>query len=227
MDDEDVLAAKRAAGESAAAAVSDGDVVGLGSGSTAAHAIEAVGERVTDGTSVVGVPTSFQARELAIDEGIPLADLDEVQVDLAIDGADQIAGTDCIKGGGGAHAREKVVDTDAERFLAVVDPRKVADRLDEPVPIEVLPAASRPVADAIEALDGEPELRRAAEKSGPVVSDNGNLILDADFGAIEDPGSLADALAGIPGVVAHGLFVDVVDEVHVGQPDGSVDVRTP
>lgn len=227
MDEEDVRAAKRAAGESAAEAVSDGDVVGLGSGSTAAHAIEAVGEAVDEGLDVVGVPTSFQARELAIEHGIQLAELDEVSVDLAIDGADQIAGSDCIKGGGGAHAREKVVDADADRFLAVVDPGKVADVLDDPVPVEVLPSARRPVANAIEDLGAAPSLRRATEKSGPIVTDNGNLILDAAFGSIEESGDLADSLSAIPGVVAHGLFVDIVDEVYVGQPDGSADVREP
>jgi len=226
MNEADVEAAKRAAGESAAAVVSDGDVVGLGSGSTAAYAIEAVGAAVADGRSIVGVPTSFQARELAIEHGIPLADLDEVSVDVAIDGADQIAGTDCIKGGGAAHARERVVDADADRFLAVVDPGKVTTQLDAPVPVEVLPSARRPVAESIERVGGEPTLRRASEKSGPVVTDNGNLVIDADVGPIDDPTALARQFDRLPGVVAHGLFVDMVDETHVGTPDG-VDVRTP
>ena len=227
MDDEDVRAAKRAAGRSAVETVADGDVVGLGSGSTAAEAIAAVGEAVADGLNVVGVPTSFQARELAIEHDVPLAELDEVRVDVAIDGADQIAGSDCIKGGGGAHAREKVVDHSADRFVVVVDPGKVADALDEPVPVEVLPSARRPVADAVEGLGGTPTLRRANAKSGPVVTDNGNLILDAEFGTIEEPERVANDLAAIPGVVAHGLFVGTVDEIHVGRLDGSVDVDEP
>ena len=227
MNEDEVEAAKRAAGESAAAVVDDGDVVGLGSGSTAAEAIRVVGRAVDSGRSVVGVPTSFQARELAIEHGIPLAELDEVHVDVAIDGADQLAGSDCIKGGGASHARERVVEADADRFVVVVDPRKVADTLDDPVPVEVLPSARRPAADAIEALGGTPVLRRASAKSGPVVTDNGNLVLDADFGAVGEPAALAADLDAIPGVVAHGLFVDMVDEVHVGAPDGSVDVRRP
>src|SRR6056297_1037149 len=122
-------AAKRNAGESAAAAVADGTVVGLGTGSTAAHAIRAIGRAVDAGLDVVGVPTSFQSRQLARDCGIPLADLDDVSVDLAIDGADEVADGNLIKGGGAAHAREKVVDASADRFLVVADPTKTAETL--------------------------------------------------------------------------------------------------
>ncbi|MBV0902088.1 ribose-5-phosphate isomerase RpiA [Haloarcula salina] len=217
-------AAKRAAGESAAEAVEDGMVVGLGTGSTAAHAIRAIGRAVDAGLDVVGVPTSFQSRELARDCGIPLADLDDASVDLAIDGADEVAGGDLVKGGGAAHAREKVVDASADRFIVVADPTKEADVLAHPVPVEVLPMARSTVAEAVEALDGDPDLRRAARKDGPVVTDNGNLVLDCDFGAIEDPAALAGRLSETPGVVAHGLFVGLADEVHVGTDDG-VSVR--
>jgi len=213
-------AAKRAAGESAADAVEDGMVVGLGTGSTAAHAIRAIGEAVDAGLDVTGVPTSFQSRELARDAGIPLADLDQVSVDLAIDGADQFADGDLVKGGGAAHAREKIVDTAADRFLVVVDPTKESERLDYPVPVEVLPAARTTVADAIEDRGGDPDLRRAERKDGPVVTDNGNLVLDCDFGEIDDPAGLAADLSTLPGVVEHGLFVGVADEVHLGTPDG-------
>jgi len=213
-------AAKRAAGESAAEAVEDGMVVGLGTGSTAAYAILAIGEAVDAGLDVTGVPTSFQSRELAREAGIPLADLDDVSVDIAIDGADQIADGDLVKGGGAAHTREKIVDTAADRFLVVVDPTKDAAVLDYPVPLEVLPAARTTVASAIEGLGGDPTLRRAERKDGPVVTDNGNLVLDCDFGAIDDPAGLAATLAQLPGVVEHGLFVGVADEVHLGTADG-------
>ncbi|QGA81380.1 ribose-5-phosphate isomerase RpiA [Halomicrobium sp. LC1Hm] len=212
--------AKRAAGESAAEAVEDGMVVGLGTGSTAAHAIRAIGAAVDAGLDVTGIPTSFQSRELARDAGIPLTDLDAAEVDLAIDGADQVAGGCLIKGGGAAHAREKIVDTAADRLLVVVDPTKEADVLDHPVPLELLPAARRPVAAAVERLGGEPALRRAERKDGPVVTDNGNLVLDCAFGAIADPAALAADLATIPGVVEHGLFVGVADEIHCGTDDG-------
>lgn len=241
-------AAKRRAGESAAERVRDGTVVGLGTGSTAAHAIRAIGRQVDAGRDVRGVPTSFAARELARECSIPLLDLDEAVgpdapgIDLAIDGADQVAfgegweedagDTDgaaadapaLIKGGGAAHAREKLVDAAADRLLIVVDPSKVTDALDRSVPIEVLPAARTTVAAALREAGGEPDLRTAERKDGPVVTDNGNLVLDCDFGAITAPDDLATTLARTPGVVEHGLFVGLADEVHVGSDDG-VDVR--
>lgn len=209
-------AAKRRGGESAAAAVEDGMVVGLGTGSTTAYAIRALGERVGDGLEIKGIPTSAQSEALAREVGIPLTSLDLDTPDIAIDGADQVAGGDLIKGGGGAHAREKIVDAAADRFLVVVDEGKLAETLDIPVPVSVLPLASRPVSDAIRALGGEPTVREAEHKDGPVVTDNGAHILDCDFGTIEAPASLAEKLDAIPGVVAHGLFVGLADEIHVG-----------
>ncbi|WP_128903979.1 ribose-5-phosphate isomerase RpiA [Halorubrum amylolyticum] len=230
-------AAKRRAGESAAEAVSDGDVVGLGTGSTAAHAIRRLGDRVDSGLDVRGVATSFASRELAGDCGIPLLDLDEAVgpgapgIDVAIDGADQVAaggeGDEAepgvgplIKGGGAAHAREKLVDAAADRFLVVVDPSKEAPVLDRSVPVEVLPAGRSAVAEAVRAAGGEPTLRRAERKDGPVVTDNGNLVLDCAFGEIDDPDALATTLATTPGAVEHGIFVGLADEVHVGTETG-------
>ncbi|WP_135827696.1 ribose-5-phosphate isomerase RpiA [Halorussus halobius] len=219
-------AAKRAAGESAAEAVDDGAVVGLGTGSTAAHAIRELGRRVDAGLDVRGVPTSYQSRALALEVGVPLTALDAAEsVDLAIDGADQFSGPHLVKGGGAAHAREKLVDAAADRLLVVADPSKAADRLDHPVPVEVLPDARTTAADAVRALGGTPELRAAERKDGPVVTDNGNLVLDCDFGEIPRPADLAADLAGIPGAVEHGLFVGIADAVHVGTESG-VDVRT-
>ena len=215
--------AKRRAGESAAEAVADGMVVGLGSGSTAAHAVRALGREVDAGLDVRGVPTSFQSRELAREVGVPLVGLDEVStLDLAIDGADQVAGRDLVKGGGAAHAREKIVDAAAERFLVVVDPSKQADALDQPVPVEVLPDARTTVADGVRELGGDPTLRMAVatEKDGPVVTDNGNLVLDCEFGRIAEPAALAADLSALPGAVEHGLFVGMADELHVGSADG-------
>ncbi|OYR55540.1 ribose-5-phosphate isomerase RpiA [Halorubrum halodurans] len=234
-------AMKRRAGESAAETVDDGDVVGLGTGSTAAHAIRAIGARVDGGLDVRGVATSFASRELAVEAGIPLRDLDEVTgpdaggIDVAIDGADRVAlgdgvadrvrGTDrvvgdLIKGGGGAHAREKLVDSAADRFVVVADPSKETEILDRPVPVEVLPSARGVVADAVRAAGGEATLRRAERKDGPVVTDNGNLLLDCEFGEIPDPEALATTLATTPGVLEHGLFVGLADEIHVGTAEG-------
>ncbi|NEU55381.1 ribose-5-phosphate isomerase RpiA [Halorussus sp. MSC15.2] len=218
-------AAKRAAGESAAEAVEDGMVVGLGTGSTAAHAIRAIGRKVDSGLDVRGIPTSFQSRELAKESGVPLTTLDETdEVHLAIDGADQFSGPHLVKGGGAAHAREKIVDAAADRLLVVADPSKFADELDHPIPVEVLPDARTTVAEDVRALGGSPTLRTAERKDGPVVTDNGNLVLDCDFGDISSPGVLAADLAELPGAVEHGLFVGMADEVHVGSDDG-VEVR--
>ncbi|ELZ70139.1 ribose-5-phosphate isomerase RpiA [Haloferax volcanii] len=216
-------AQKRRAAAAAVEAVEDGAVVGLGTGSTTAFAIRAIGDRVADGLDVRGVPTSFAARELARECGIPVADLDEVDaVDLAIDGADQVALADgaLVKGGGAAHAREKVVDAFADRFLVVADPSKTAETLSHAVPIEVLPSARTTVAAGVSDLGGEATLRRAERKDGPVVTDNGNLVLDCEFGAISDAESLATDLASLPGAVEHGLFVGLADAVYVGTDDG-------
>jgi ribose 5-phosphate isomerase A len=221
--------AKRRAGKAAAETVSDGAVVGLGTGSTAAHAIRVLGRAVEDGADLRGVPTSFEARQLAVEAGMPLVDLDEVAgVDVAVDGADQVVGEGAalLKGGGAAHAREKVVDAAADRLLIVADPTKRADALDLPVPVECLPDARPPVLERLRELGGDPTLRAAEGKDGPVVTDNGNVVLDCDFGRIESPGDLAAALSEIPGVVAHGLFVDMADTVYVGREDG-VDVLAP
>ena len=214
-------AEKRAAGERAAELVEDGSVVGLGTGSTAAYAVRALGEAVEEGLEIQGIPTSYQSRQLAREVGIPLTSLEEATPDLAIDGADQAAGGDLIKGGGAAHAREKYVGAAADRFVVVVDPDKLGEVLDHPVPLEVLPDAVPVVADAVCELGGEPDLRAAERKDGPVVTDNGNLVLDCDFGSIENPAELAADLSGVPGVVEHGLFVDLADALVVGYEEGA------
>jgi ribose 5-phosphate isomerase A len=232
--------AKRRAGESAADRVPDGAVVGLGTGSTAAHAIRALGRAVDAGLDIRGIPTSHQSRALAREVGIPLTTLEEATPDVAIDGADEVAplgaggetatadgpgladaeGSLLVKGGGAAHAREKVVDTAADRLLVVVDDSKLAARADHPIPVEVLPDATPTVREAVVDRGGEPTLRAAERKDGPVVTDNGNLVLDCAFGDIADGAALARSLDGVPGVVAHGLFVDLADELHVGHDDG-------
>ncbi|MFB6129073.1 MAG: ribose-5-phosphate isomerase RpiA [Halorhabdus sp.] len=222
MDEQTRDAAKRRASESAVEAVADGDVVGLGSGSTAEHAIRILGDRVEEGLDIVGVTTSFQAREIAIEEGIDLTTLDETDghIDVTIDGADQFAGPDLIKGGGAAHAREKIVASATDSLQIVADPTKETDVLDTVVPVEVLPDARTTVANAIREMGGKPELRWAQRKSGPVVTDNGNLLFDADFGTIDEPEALATEIATIPSVVEHGIFPGYADAVHMGTEDG-------
>ncbi|SIR93577.1 ribose-5-phosphate isomerase RpiA [Natronorubrum thiooxidans] len=225
-------AAKRRAGERAAEAVEDGFVVGLGTGSTAAYAIDAIGRAVDDGLEVEGIPTSFQSRRRALEAGIPLTTLDAVDgVDLAIDGADQVADDPdasgygaLIKGGGAAHTREKLVDAAADRFVIVADPSKLTPTLERAVPVEVIPDAHTVVADRLRDLGGEPTLRDAEHKDGPVVTDNGNLVIDCAFGLINEPETLATQLSSVPGVVEHGLFVGLADATYIGTADG-VDVR--
>lgn len=219
----DLAAHKRQAGQQAAAAVEDGDVVGLGSGSTAATAISALGERVANGLDVVGVPTSAQAADLAREVGVPVRSLPDVpEITVAIDGADQVAGTVLLKGGGAAHTREKVIDTAANRFHVVVDRTKVVDEITDPIPVEILPDARPLVMSEITRLGGTPAIRRVS--NGPLVTDNGNHVLDADFGTVSDPTAIAGKLASLPGVIEHGLFLDVADMVYIGGPDG-VSVR--
>lgn len=222
---------KRIVGEAAAGLVEDGMRLGLGTGSTTAEALRALGRRIQDdGLRVVGVPTSFAAERLAREHGIPLATLDEVdRLDLALDGADEVfvaegGAIHLIKGRGAAHTREKVVASAAEQFVVLVDPSKEVARLGAkvPVPVEVLPFAEAPVARALRALGGAPELRMGQKKDGPVVTDQGFWVLDTRFESIADPAALDRALHAIPGVLEHGLFVGLATDVLIGEADGTV-----
>jgi ribose 5-phosphate isomerase A len=216
---------KKAAGIAAADLVRDGMVVGLGTGSTTAYTIAELGRRVSEGLDIIAVVTSYQSEMLAIEAGITLTTLAEHPVlDIAIDGADQVdALLFTIKGGGAAHTREKVVSRSAKRFVIVADESKVSEKLEHYVPIEVLPYARELVAKQIKELGGKPELRMAARKDGPVVTDNGNFVIDASFGTISDPKQMSAILSQITGVVEHGIFTNV-NEVYIGKKDGSVEV---
>lgn len=206
--------------------------LGLGTGSTTAYALEAIGERMEEeALEVRGVPTSFAAERRARTLGIPLTTLDpDPQLDLAFDGADEVDPEGrLIKGRGAAHSREKVVATQAERFVVLVDPTKLVDRLgsERVLPVEVLPMAVTPVLHALEDWGAAPTLRMGDAKDGPVVTDQGLWIIDAAFrDAIPDPSALNDALNARPGVLDHGLFLDQATDVLVGHPDGSVDHRS-
>jgi ribose 5-phosphate isomerase A len=215
---------KQAAGEAAAGLVNDGSVVGLGTGSTTAYAIKAIGRRVAEGLDVLAVVTSYQSEMLAIEAGIPLTTLAEYpDLDIAIDGADQVdADLNVIKGGGAAHTREKVVAYSSDQFVVVVDDSKMKDKLDHFVPIEVLPYAKELAMRYVRELGGEPQLRLASRKDGPVITDNGNFVIDASFGTIDNVEALSVALSMCPGVVEHGIFTDVADIVFIGNKDGSV-----
>jgi len=214
--------AKKAAGEAAAELVKSGMVVGLGTGSTVAWTIKRLGERVKEeGLEILGVPTSFQAENLAIASEIKLTTLNSHPVlDLAIDGADEVdANLFVIKGGGAAHTREKVVACSAQRFVIVADESKYVEKLTWPVPVEVLPFAFRLVETRLKELGGKPVLRLGKMKDGPVITDNGNFVMDVDFGAIVDPAALAAKISPIPGVVEHGIFNNL-DELYLAKADG-------
>jgi len=224
---------KQQVGKAAADRVKSGMIVGLGTGSTTAFAIQYIGERLAAGDlqNIKGIPTSFQATVLAKQYGIPLTTLDEVdRMDVAIDGADEVdPQKQLIKGGGAAHTREKIVDSLAEEFIVVVDSSKMVDKLGTTflLPVEVLPMAMTPVMKAIEKLGGEPTLRMGVKKAGPVVTDEGNLVIDVKFAnGIDDPASLEKTLNNIPGVLENGLFVNVADTVLIGEIiDGQPSVR--
>ena len=215
--------AKRRAAERASALVESGTVIGLGSGSTAAHFIRQVGTRLSSGdlNDILGVPTSYQAAADALEAAIPLTTLDEhPELDLTVDGADQIDGNlDAIKGGGGALLREKVVASASKKYVLIADGNKLAETLGEgqSLPVVVLPYSIGVVIRKIGKLKGMPVLRMGSGKLGPVVTDNGTFIIDIDFGAIREPSALDARLKDIPGILETGLFLDSADVAYVGK----------
>jgi ribose 5-phosphate isomerase A len=223
---------KQMVGYAAADRVQSNSVVGLGTGSTTAFAIEGIGKRLQSGelVNVKGVPTSFQAIVLARQFGIPLIGLDEADhIAVAIDGADEVdPNKNLIKGGGAAHTQEKIVDCLADLFIVVVDSSKIVQKLGSTflLPVEVLPMAVVPVMRQIEKLGGKPVLRMGVRKAGPVVTDNGNLVIDVKYDAIDDPLALEKTLNNIPGVLENGIFAGVTDVVLIGEiVDGKPIVR--
>ena len=215
--------AKRTASAEAVKHVENGFIVGLGSGSTVAHVIQEVGKRMRErDLQILGVPTSHQTRMLAVRSGIPITTLNEhPQLDLAIDGADQVdEQLNLIKGMGGALTREKVVASVANQFVVVVDETKLVKKLGANciVPVEVLPFAVPTVASKMRRMGGKPVLREVKRKVGPVITDNGNFIIDLDFGPINKPRELDLKLQLIPGVIETGLFIGMVEVAYVGTP---------
>ena len=219
---------KKAVAEAAVNEVTSNMIVGLGSGSTAAIMIKTLSNKIKAGElkNIRGVPTSFQSEVLALELGIPLIDLVSVtQIDLAIDGADEVnPDYQLIKGGGACHVREKLVASKANKLLIVVDQTKIVKNLNEvfPLPVEVLPSAWKQVKDVIEDMDAQCKLRLAEKKAGPVVTDEGNLILDVLFnGGIKNPKEIELQINNIPGVLENGLFVDLTYKVLVGKVENN------
>ncbi|MGB9203468.1 MAG: ribose-5-phosphate isomerase RpiA [Terriglobales bacterium] len=212
---------KEAAGRAAAELVRDGDIVGLGTGSTAYFAVVALGERVKAGLKIIGIPTSIQTADLARTLGIPLTTLDEhPEIDITIDGADEVdPKLNLIKGGGGALLREKVVASVTKKMVVVADSGKIVAALGRfPLPVEIISFARTVVEKKIVALGAVPKLRTKSDGC-PYVTDNGNQILDCSFGKIVDPPALARELNGMPGVVEHGLFIGLAKLALVGRGD--------
>lgn len=216
--------AKRAVGRAAVDRyVRAGTCIGLGTGSTAHWAIERVGERVAAGEEIVAVPTSLQTEALCRERGIPLVGLCERPVDVAIDGADEVAADwSLTKGGGGAMFREKAVALAAARFVVIVTPEKLVTRLGAfPTPVEVVPFTARFITRELHELYPSVEVRLRGGAT-PFITDNGNVILDCAFGSIDDPVAVERQIRGLNGVLVTGLFNGLTHTVLVGEPDGSV-----
>lgn len=231
------LAWKRQAAAFAADRVANGATLGLGSGSTAELALQALAQRIkNEGLRVTGVPTSERTRQLAVALGIPVADLDAVTtLDMTIDGADEVLlpSLDLVKGHGGALLREKMIASASRYRVIIVDATKVVQTIGAtgPIPVEVIPFGWRHTAARLEGLGARPVLRTApadaSEPAGspvagaaPYVTDGGNYVLDCAFGAIHDPAGVASAIKNVTGVVDHGLFVMMTERVHVAGPNG-------
>ncbi len=220
-------AEKEAAGRAAAKLVSDGEIVGIGTGSTAYFAVLALGERVKAGLKIIGIPTSIHTADLARSVGIPLTTLDEhPEIDITIDGADEVDPKLClIKGGGGALTREKVIATASKEMVVVADSSKVVPVLGKfPLPVEVIAFARTVVEWKIVSLGGSPKLRMNPDGK-PFLTDNGNQIIDCSFGQINDPPALALTLSDTPGIVEHGLFIGLAKVALVGRGDGVEELR--
>jgi ribose 5-phosphate isomerase A len=215
---------KQIAAETAAELVQSGMIVGLGSGSTAALAVTAIGRRVTNGLRIIGIPTSEQTASQARQLGIPVSTLGEhPQIDITIDGADEVEleTLNLIKGRGGALLREKIVATATVRLIIIVDETKIVPRLGvhDSVPVEVIPFGWQATATRLRKLGGEPNLRLGPDGQ-TYTTDGGHYILDCAFGPVESPTELQRELDSIVGLVEHGLFVGLASQVVVGGPGG-------
>jgi len=217
--------AKKNAALEAVKHIKGGLIIGLGSGSTAAYAIQEIGRLIHQKNwKILGVPTSYQAFLLAVDNGISITTLNEhPKLDFTIDGADQVdPDLNLIKGMGGALTKEKIVALASKQNIIVTDETKLTKKLgtNQPVPIEVLPFAIALVESRIKKMKGNPILREGKGKVGPIITDNGNFIVDADFGPIDAPDKLNSELKSIPGLVETGLFINTADTVYIGTSKG-------
>jgi ribose 5-phosphate isomerase A len=213
--------------------IKTGMVLGIGSGSTVVYAVEKIAElNKENNLKLKCIPTSFQSYQLIVENGLKLASLDQYpELDLDIDGADEIdKNLNLIKGGGGCLVQEKIIASNSKKLVIIADFRKNSENLGEKwkkgIPIEVIPISYVPLMKKLEKLGGTPVLRMAKAKAGPLVSDNGNFIIDVNFGEIKNPRELNMNLLTIPGVVDTGLFIDMVSKAYIGLEDGKVNILT-
>jgi len=216
--------AKIQAAKEAVKYIDDGQIIGMGSGSTIAHALSFLRNRIqNENLKIKAIPTSAQAFFLLRDNKIPITTLNEYpEVDLAIDGADEVdPNLNLIKGGGAALTQEKIVDSSAKQLIIIVDDSKMVNVIGEKfaLPVEVIPCALTKVVNFLRELTTEVSVRMGIKKLGPVVSDLGNYIVDARFNKIKDPHKLEKEINNCPGVVENGLFLDMTDIVLIGKED--------
>lgn len=217
--------AKISAARKAVELVEDGMVIGIGSGSTVEVFLQELSKEIDSaGINVIGVPSSYGSHRIAVDIGVVVSDLYQYpQPEVYIDGTDQLDSQfNCIKGGGGALTREKILASSCAKFTVITDSSKLGEKLDMSVPVEVIPFAYASFERKVTEHGGKAELRESKKKFGPVVTDNGNFIADCNFGTIEEPRKLERELNNIPGVVENGLFSNkLVEWVIVGKEDGA------
>ncbi|MDL2246858.1 ribose-5-phosphate isomerase RpiA [Methanobrevibacter sp. OttesenSCG-928-K11] len=214
---------KKEAAIKAAEYVNDGNVLGLGTGSTTHYFIEEVGNRIkNEELEIIGIPTSYQSFLLAKKANIPISTLEEYDIDLAVDGADEIdPDLNLIKGGGAAHTLEKIIDYSAGKFFVIADESKYVKELGNfPVPVEVISESARVVMNALKDMGATSTIRMGQSKDGPVITDNGNFVIDAKFNEILSPEHLEIDLNSIPGVVENGIFTQMVDKAILGTNEG-------
>ncbi|HUT81528.1 MAG TPA: ribose-5-phosphate isomerase RpiA [Candidatus Bathyarchaeia archaeon] len=207
---EKIIEMKKKSAKEALKFVREGMVIGVGSGSTVREFIRLLSESKLDIQSIICIPSSYDTEQLLIENSLHVGVLNQYsEIDLTVDGADRVDGNlNVIKGGGGAHLREKIIAAAAKEVIIIVDDSKIVDSLggSYPVPVEVIPHAKEFVINKIRELGGKPTIRKASDKLGPTISDNGNIILDVDFQEIKNPDELEKSINNIPGVLENGIF---------------------
>ncbi|MHA1273230.1 MAG: ribose 5-phosphate isomerase A [Promethearchaeota archaeon] len=223
------LGKKNAAIKAVEENVKEGMVLGIGSGSTVVYAVKKIARmNLENDLNLKCIPTSFQSYQLIVNNNLNLVSLNQYpEIDLDIDGADEIdKNLNLIKGGGGCLVQEKIIASNSKKIVIIADFRKYSNNLGENwkkgVPIEVIPIAYVSIINKLKKLNGNPILRMAQAKAGPLITDNGNFIIDVDFGIIENPLEINNKIITIPGVVDTGLFLDIATKAYIGQKDGKV-----